>query len=166
MYLSNVNASFEAPQDVIPADTSFPLLSQVYQEPCYSPGNCTVDGEDPLYYYVYYTNDTCTEARTSNMFVNGTLGECYRDSEASNPPYTKYTCLDPHTLVIDSLINGCQRPLQALIYSFSCGPGVPQSMNCNAPPTPVNPVSAAPSNLLISTLSIALLLSLISLLVQ
>jgi hypothetical protein len=47
MFLLNVNASFEAPQDPTTVDPSVPLLMQV-EEDCYSANNCSFNGQ-PLF---------------------------------------------------------------------------------------------------------------------
>ena len=136
------------------------MISQLVGEPCYSPDNCTFNGEDPLYTQIAYTNETCTEVTTAIFAANGTIRECFRRLDSPDTDYQRRTCLGPHTLVVETMVDGCQRPGAATIFNLACGPGISLTISCKVPLTPINPGSAAPANLLVSTLAIALLVSL------
>ena len=144
MMLSNVNSSFEAPQNPMPADESIPVASDVEVDiMCESPTNCTFNGQEPFLIGTTYTNDTCSEPLQSGLFANVTSGQCLRESHGSTN-YRSYSCLDIHTLMSEHYMNNaCHRPAYASIAHNSCAAGYTLSYYCLAPPpttTPTSPV--------------------------
>lgn len=144
MFLSNVNASYESPQDNFPHDSAFPSIFDVQvSQPCYSTDNCTFNGELPLTWTSSYSSTSCLlEGGESFMFANLSAGACYRNSEY----YTMMECTDENTITIKYLTgHGCERYVFAQIDHAKCGPASRTARHCTAvPPTPT-PASAAPS---------------------
>jgi hypothetical protein len=119
MYLLNINASYEAPQEPVAADRSFELYQNAAQVlDCYSPNNCTYNGLPPARYDTLYSNDTCSEAIESTMVANITHGQCYRRFDTPNTYFKRFNCLGPNTIV--DLVQGCQRAYETILYRTVC----------------------------------------------
>lgn len=165
LYLSNVNASFDAPQNYVPINTDVPLFQGVLQA-CPSPDNCTSDGQDPFNVWDAYTNDTCSTIGSSKRVVNITSGMCYRVSSSPTTTYVRWSCIGPHSYITEYMLAECSRPVTASIFHFSCGPGYSTTLTCTVPTVPTTPSSPASSKLVASTLLVAILTTLMVLFVQ
>jgi hypothetical protein len=144
LVLANVNDSYVSPQDF----DNQPLPAYVNDfERCYSPDNCTDDGQAAIVYQTSYDQyGTCVDAYRSDYTPRSMIGECLN---FYNYTYYKAGCFDQKGYFSAYFTDAaCTKPSSITAVRHTCT-GSYTELHCNAPITPIpftNPEPSAPSS--------------------
>jgi len=155
MFLSNVNATYDSPQDFV-VDANVPE-NLAYVATCTSDADCQ---QRSHYYYTMYTNDTCSIGDVNYYLIaNASAYTCFRNSDN----YVEYGCQSPHSSEATFFLDGaCTRPVYARIDGAECGVNsATYTIHCSASPPTTAPTSASSLHSLDPFLILAAMLAVI-----
>jgi len=162
--LSNVNATYTAPQN-ISVNQNYPNFNDYARyQPCYSADNCTLEGINASFWRTQ-THNMCQPEISFGTFNVSYDGTCYR---VGSYYYNSLQCIDEFTSAIHYYTgDGCQHLYRSEIQRSVCSSTSNLIDHCMAPPivppTATNP-SATPSSASIIVPSALIVLSIIALL--